>query len=210
MHGIPGLVGHFHYFGLFVLLVLAGIGFPFPEGITLMLCGFLISHDIIRPLYALIVVFTGILTGDLLIFFLGRKYGHKVVTLKIFHRILSPQRLSSLENTFDRRKILYILLGRYLGSSVFLVAGILRIPYLRFLGLDIVSSFLAISLFVGAGYLGGKSIRVLKRDFARIEHWGILLAVVLLAAYLCFRYFKARRGRLDAGIHPPPNGSETS
>ena len=195
---IPGLVRHFPYFGLFVLLVLGGIGFPFPEGITLMLCGFFISHDIIRPLYALIVVLTGMLTGDLLTFFLGRKYGHKVVTLKIFHRILSPQRLSSLEDTFTRRKILYILFGRYLGSTVFLVAGILRMPFLWFLGLDIVSSFLAIGLFVGAGYLGGNSIRVLKRDFTRIEHWGILLAVVLLAAYLCFRYFKARRGRLDA------------
>jgi membrane protein DedA with SNARE-associated domain len=200
MPDISGLLGHFHYFGLFVLLVLGGIGFPFPEGITLMLCGFLISHDIIRPLYAIIVVFTGMLTGDLLIFFLGRKYGHKVVTLKIFHRILSPQRLSSLENAFNRRKILYILFGRYLGSSVFLVAGILGIPYLRFLGLDIVSSFLAIGLLVGTGYFGGKSIKVLETDITRIEHWGILLAVVLLAAYLCFRYFEARRGRLHAGI----------
>jgi membrane protein DedA with SNARE-associated domain len=169
-----------------------------------MLCGFFISHDIIRPLYALIVVFTGMMTGDFLTFFLGRKYGHKVVTLKIFHRILSPQRLSSLENAFNRRKFLYILFGRYLGSSVFLVAGILRMPYLWFLGLDIVSSFLAIGLFVGAGYLGGRSIRVLKRDFTRIEHWGILLAVVLLAAYLCFNYFKARRGRHHPGINGRP------
>ena len=196
MPDISGLLGHFHYIGLFVLLVLGGIGFPFPEGITLMLCGFLISHDIIRPLYALLVVFAGMLTGDLMIFFLGRKYGHKVVTLKIFHRILSPQRLASLENAFNRRKILYILFGRYLGSSVFLVAGILRIPSLRFMGLDIVSSFLAIGLLVGTGYFGGKSIKVLETDITRIEHWGILLAVVLLAAYLFFRYFKARRGRL--------------
>jgi hypothetical protein len=43
-----------------------------------------------------------------------------------------------------------------------------------------------------------KTIRVLKRDITRIEHWGILLAVILLAAYLCFRYFKARRGHLHA------------
>ena len=65
--------------------------------------------------------------------------------------------------------------------------------YVWFLGLDIVSSVLAIGLFVGAGYLGGKTVRVLKKDITRIEHWGILLAVILLAAYLCYRYFKARR-----------------
>ena len=204
MPDISGLVAHFPLFGLFILLVLGGIGFPFPEGITLILCGFLVSHDIIRPLYALIVVFTGMLTGDFLIFFLGRKYGHKVVTLRIFHRILSPQRLSSLEETFKRRKILYILFGRYLGSSVFLIAGILRTPYLRFIALDVVSSILAIGLLGGAGYLGGKSVQVLKRDIARIEHWGILLTVVLLAAYLSFGYFRARRGRLHAGINGRP------
>lgn len=204
MPDIPGLVAHFPYFGLFVLLVLGGVGFPFPEGITLILCGFLVSHDIIRPLYALIVVFTGMLTGDFLIFFLGRKYGHRVATLRIFHRILSPQRLSSLEETFKRRKILYILFGRYLGSSVFLIAGILRTPYLRFIALDVVSSLLAIGLLGGAGYLGGKSVQVLKKDIARIEHWGILLTVILLAAYLSLRYFKARRGRLHAGINGRP------
>ena len=101
--------------------------------------------------------------------------------------------------SIDGRSLTYYLDDIW-GSSVFLVAGILRIPYLRFLGLDIVSSFLAIGLLVGTGYFGGKSIKVLETDITRIEHWGILLAVVLLAAYLCFRYFKARRGRPHAGI----------
>ena len=197
---IPTLIEHFHYLGLFLLLVLGGVGFPFPEGIILMLCGFLLSQEIIRPLYALVVVFVGMLTGDLLIFHLGRRYGRKIVTLKRFRRILSPQRLSSLENAFDRRKVLYILFGRYLGSFVFLVAGIRRLSYLRFLALDVVSSILSIGLLVGAGYLGGKSIQALTRDITRIEHAGIVLAVVLLAVFLAFRFFKARHGRFHAGI----------
>jgi membrane protein DedA with SNARE-associated domain len=204
MTNIPGFVEHFHYFGLFVLLVLGGMGFPFPEGITLMLCGFLISQEIIRPLYALSVVFVGMLTGDMIIYSIGRKYGRTVVTHKRFHRFITPQRLSNIEDTFHRRKTLYILFGRYLGSYVFLVAGIMRISYLKFFRLDIVSSILSIGLFVGAGYLGGKSIQVLKKDITRIEHVGILSAVVLLAVFLLFRYFRARRGRLHAGMNGNP------
>src|SRR5512139_33758 len=198
MFDMPTLVEHFHYLGLFLLLVLGGAGFPFPEGITLMLCGFLISRGTIRPLYALIVVFLGMLTGDLAIYLIGRKYGRAVVSHRRFRKLMTPQRLSALETTFHRRKVLFIILGRYLGSTVFLVAGIARISYLKFLGLDVVSSALSIGLLVGAGYLGGHSIQVLTRDVTRIEHAGIVLGVVSLAVYLVFRFFKARRDRTRA------------
>ncbi|MHB8093822.1 MAG: DedA family protein [Candidatus Aminicenantales bacterium] len=194
MTDIPGFVAHFHYLGIFILLVLGGVGFPFPEGIILMLCGFLISQELMVPVYALGVVFIGMLTGDLIIFSFGRKYGRAVVTHRRFRRFLTPQRLSSLENAFNRKKFLVILFGRYLGSSVFLVAGIMRVSYLKFIELDIASSVLAMGALVGAGYLGGRSLRVLQRDITRIEHAVILSAVVLLAAYLAVRYLKSRRG----------------
>lgn len=195
MSDIPGLVEHFHYIGLFILLVLGTMGLPFPEGITLMLCGFLISHEIIRPIYALIVVFTGMLTGDLIMFSFGRKYGRMVVTHKKFHRIISPQRLSTLEDKFNKWKTLFILFGRHLGFHVFLVAGIMRMPYLKFLALDIVSSILTIAVMVGAGYIGGNSLQVIKKDITRIEHIVIFLVIILLVIYLLFRYFKSRRDK---------------
>jgi hypothetical protein len=40
--------------------------------------------------------------------------------------------------------------------------------------------------------MGGHSLQVIKRDITRIEHIGILLAVILLAIYLMYRYFKSR------------------
>lgn len=48
---------------------------------------------------------------------------------------------------------------------------------------------------VGAGYMGGISLEIIKKDMTRIEHIGILLAVIILAVYLIFRYFKFIRSK---------------
>lgn len=195
MVDVINITEHFHYIGIFILLVIGGMGFPIPEGVTLMASGFLISHGIIRPIPAIVVIFAGMLTGDILIFYIGRKYGRMVVTHRKFHRIISPERLLVLEDRFNKWRTLFILFGRHLGFHVFLVAGIMRMPFLRFLVLDIVSSILTIIPMVTIGYIGGNSLQVLKRDITRIEHIGILLIIILLTIYLFFRYFKSERDK---------------
>lgn len=195
MVDVINITEHFHYIGIFILLVIGGMGFPIPEGVTLIASGFLISHGIIRPIPALVVVFTGMLTGDMIIFYIGRKYGRMVVTHRKFHRIISPERLAVLEDKFNKWRTPFILFGRHLGFHVFLVAGIMRMPFLRFLVLDIVSSILTIIPMVTIGYIGGNSLQVLKRDITRIEHIGILVIIIMLTIYLFFRYFKSRQGK---------------
>jgi membrane protein DedA with SNARE-associated domain len=68
---------HFPYIGLFLLLILGGIGLPFPEDATLMLCGFLIAQEVIRPLRALVSAYTGLLVADTIVYHLGSKYGDR-------------------------------------------------------------------------------------------------------------------------------------
>ena len=67
-------------------------------------------------------------------------------------------------------------------------------PPLKFLALDAVSSLFTITIMVGAGYIGGHSLEALKRDITKIEHIGILLAIILLTTYLFLRYVKSRKG----------------
>ncbi|MDI6727600.1 MAG: hypothetical protein QMD44_01570, partial [Thermodesulfovibrionales bacterium] len=78
MPNISTLVEHFPYIGLFLLLILGGIGFPFPEDTTLILCGFLISTHVVKPVPALLVVYAGLLITDFSLYFVGKKYGRMV------------------------------------------------------------------------------------------------------------------------------------
>lgn len=196
MSQISGLVEHFPYIGLFLLLVLGGVGFPLPEDTTLILCGFLISTEVVNPVYALFVVYSGILITDFALYYVGKKYGRKIVTHRRFHKIISTERLLMLQDKFRRKGILFILVGRHIAglrAQIFLTAGVMRMPAVKFLVADAVSSLFTIAIMVGAGYAGGHSLQVIKRDITRIEHIGILLAVILLAVYLIFRYVRSRR-----------------
>ncbi len=193
---ISGIVEHFPYIGLFLLLVLGGIGLPLPEDTTLILCGFLISTEVIEPVPALLVVYSGLLITDFGLYSVGKKYGRKIVNHRRFHKIISPKRLSKLEDKFRRKGILFILVGRHLAglrAQIFLTAGVMRMPDVKFLIADGISSVFTIAIMVGAGYAGGHSLQVIKRDITRIEHIGIFLAVILFAVYLFFRYARSRR-----------------
>jgi membrane protein DedA with SNARE-associated domain len=188
------------YLGLLLLLLLGGIGFPFPEDATLILCGFLISTHVVKPVYALLVVYAGLLAADFSLYLVGRKYGRMIVCHRRFHKIISPERLLILEDKFNKRGILFILFGRQLiglRAQIFLAAGVMRMSAIKFLITDAISFQFTIALMVGAGYIGGHNLQVIKKHITRIEHIGILLIIIIFSGYLFLRYFRYRRDRSE-------------
>lgn len=189
----PGVIENFPYLGLFILLMLGGLGLPFPEELSLMLCGLFISTGTVKPLYAIPVVYAGLLAGDMAIYFAGWKWGRAVVTHKMFHMVLPPERFVKLEERFKRQGVLFILLGRYfigLRTQIFLTSGIMRTGALKFLLADAIAAVFTVAVMVGAGYMGGTSAGILWKDITRIRHLMILIVVVLIPVYLFYRYLK--------------------
>lgn len=198
MFDILAVTEHFPYLGLFTLLILGGVGLPFPEDTTLMLTGFLISHHVVRMLPALIVVYAGALTADMLIFLVGRKYGRRIVDLPRFKKILTVEHLLAIEERFAKQGTLLILAGRHLiglRAQLFLVAGVMKMPVWKFVLADAISLSLTVAVMTGAGYVGGNSLQILKNDITRVEHLLIFLAVIVLGIILLLEYFRSRKGR---------------
>ncbi|HMK64145.1 MAG TPA: VTT domain-containing protein, partial [Thermodesulfobacteriota bacterium] len=136
---ISNFVLQFPYPGMFVLLILGGLGLPFPEDAILILCGLLISTGVIRPIPALLTVYSGLLIADLSLHMIGRKFGRQILTTPRFGKVLSLERLNDLEGKFNRWGILIILVGRHLPglrAQLFLVSGILKMPRITFLLTD--------------------------------------------------------------------------
>lgn len=152
MSEVTTFVDHFPYVGIFALLILGGIGLPFPEDATLILSGFLVAHEAITPLPTFLTVYAGLLVSDFFLYLVGKKYGRMVIEHKKFHRIITPDRLSKLEEKFKKRDVWVILIGRHflgLRAQIFLVAGALRMPAIKFLTADAATSLLTVVLWVG-------------------------------------------------------------
>ena len=189
-------VEHSPYVGILILLILGEIGLPFPEDATLILSGFLMSQRVTKPLPTLIVVYCGLLLTDFSLYWVGKKYGRKVVEHKRFRRILSAERFLTLEEKFKKWGIYVVFVGRhFLGirAQIFLVAGVMRMSALKFILADAASAILTMTLMIGLGFLGGNSIQVLHKNLNRIEHVGILIVVILFTAWILYNYFRNRK-----------------
>ena len=190
------LVDQFPYLGLFVLIILGGIGMPFPEDTTLILGGFLISEEVVRPLSAILVIYSGLLIADFFIFLVGNKYGRAVINHPMFRKLISSNSISAIERRFAKRGVAMIIIGRHLiglRAQIFLVAGVMKMPPLKFLAADAISAPLTMALMMGAGYAGGYSLEIVKRHVTKVEHIAVVLLTIALIVYVFYRYFKGRR-----------------
>ena len=190
------LIHQFPYLGLFLLLVLGTLGLPLPEDGILLLSGFLAAHDVIKPFPAFLVVYSGLLMTDFLLYSVGKKYGRRIVEHKRFQKILTSDRLGKLENKFKKWGALVVFFGRHLlglRAQIFLVAGVMRMPWKKFLIVDATSALLTITLWGGLGYVGGNSIQTLKRDITNIEQIVMVVLATLVGSWLLLRCLKKRR-----------------
>jgi membrane protein DedA with SNARE-associated domain len=192
----PGaVIQHFTYIGIFCLLILGGVGFPFPEDAVLIMSGLLIAHDVIKLIPAVLIIYPSLLIADFILYSIGRKYGRMIVEHKRFSKIVSPATLSKLEEKFTRWGALTVFLGRHIvgfRAPIFLISGVMRIPRSKFLIADGLSAIITISFNLGLGYLGGNSLLVLRKDITRVDYILILALVILVAGWIFLRYFRDR------------------
>lgn len=180
-------IEHLPYLGLFVILVLGGLGFPFPEGVSLMLCGFLISSNSANPFIIIPIALVGVLSGDMLSYIIGRRYGRAILKHRVFKKIVSQKRLDMFEEKFNRRGLIFIFFGGRFISGIFLVAGIMRMPKSRLLLCDMFSALTGLIVWGGIGYMSAHSLEILRQDVTRIEHLVILIGVFFLIVYLFYK-----------------------
>jgi membrane protein DedA with SNARE-associated domain len=183
------------YVGIFLLLILGALGFPFPEDGILLWSALLVAQHVMNPLPGLLVVYVGLLTTDILLYSVGRRYGRKLIEHRTFRHFILPARLSHLEGKFEKWGNGVLLTGRLiwgLRAQVLMAAGVMRMPRLKFLMTDAVSACLTMILWVGIGCWGGGHISALREDIVRIQKIILVGLAVIAPVAMLFRLYKNR------------------
>lgn len=192
---IPGLFEGSSYAGIFLLLLLAGLGFPFPEDLTLLGAGMFLQSGSLDLIPTLIVAFTGVLAGDGLLFHMGRGLGSNVAKLKFIARRASPKRMDKMKARFQKWGMWMIVVGRHapgFRAPIFFTAGALGLRRTHFFLVDTAASFVSIPLLLYLGHLSGENLDLLQRGKAEIQHILMFVGACLLAAYIFIRSFKPK------------------
>jgi len=189
-------INNYPYAGIFLTLVLGGVGLPFPEDATLLLCGFLIAHGTIKLFPTFLVVFPLLLTTDFFVFFVGKKYGRMLVQHQTFRKWISPEKFSKLEENFRRRGALVVLFGRHilgLKTQLLLLAGVTKMSVKKFLIVDGATALLTVGIFWGGiGFLGEERIEMFKAEATKFGHIATVVFLIVLASWVCYKLQKKR------------------
>ena len=195
-----GLFGRFHYVGPFVVLLLCGVGLPLPEEVTLIGSGLLVHQGKVDFVTISVVCGTAILLGDSIPYWLGRRYGPAALEIRWVARILHPERMVRLRGRFARHGNWVVFTCRFLpGIRIpgYFTAGTLRMPYPRFLLLDVLGVLISVPASIWLGKLFGSSI---ERLHARMNDLHLVLAFGLVSVLLIVAvraWVRRRAGRCE-------------
>lgn len=149
------------YAGVFGALVAAGFGAPIPEELPIATGGVMVGRDwgaedglkwwIMLPLCIL-----GVVLCDTFLYWVGRKWGRWLIRKPwVQKRLLSPERFEKIEKNFHDYGIRILLIARLLPgirTPVFLSAGIVRLPFRKFILADVIYAIPGANLIFWLAY----------------------------------------------------------
>ena len=193
------------------ILLLCGLGLPIPEDISLIAAGYF-SWRGDQGLYpglnvhkAFVVCLAAVLGGDTMAFLMGRWFGRRVLASALARRYFTPRRQLRVRAYFRKFGSKVVLVGRFtpgLRFTIFFTAGTLHVRTSTFVIYDFSAALVTVPALVYTAWFFGHQIDRVVSIARQTEH-GIVIAIVLVAAFLGIKYWRRRR-RAAMGAAPPP------
>jgi membrane protein DedA with SNARE-associated domain len=191
------VVGDLGLPGIFLLMVPESACIPIPSEATMLFAGFNVSEGKYSLVAAVAVGSVANLIGSWIAYALGF-YGRLELLerYKVFH--VKPEHLAMTERWFERWGSWAVFFSRMLPivrTFISLPAGVARMPFWRFSALTLAGSIPWVLMLT----LVGKAARDNWDEWKDRLHYvdyGVAVLIVLGAAYLGQRWWRARRARL--------------
>jgi membrane protein DedA with SNARE-associated domain len=137
----------------------------------------------------------GVVISDGLLYGMGRFWGPRLLETRWMKRLVPADKRQRIEDNFHKYGVMVLLFARFLPtirSPIFIMAGIMRVSFLRFVVADGLYALPGVSLLFFLAYWFGDQFRDLVKAaegrVAKIGHLLILLLIVAVAIYL-IRHF---------------------
>jgi membrane protein DedA with SNARE-associated domain len=194
---VTEFIAEFTYAGLFLVLFAAGLGVPIPEELPILTAGVLAHEEVIRWWVALPLCVLGVLSGDMVLYWVGFHWSERILDWWVVRRILSREREEQLKASYRRHGVKIVFAARHvmgLRAAAFLTAGIAHVSFWKFLLVDAVAALISVPLGFGAAFLFTDQLERVMSDVRHVERWLLLLALAAVAVGIAWAAFrKARR-----------------
>jgi membrane protein DedA with SNARE-associated domain len=185
------------YVGIIVFLILTGCGLPIPEEVPIVGAGWASSpeQDKLNPWLALGSCFIGAVVGDIIMYGIGRRFGRRLLQKRAwFASMLTPEKERQIEEMFRHHGLKVLFVSRFLvgvRSPIYITAGILKVPFKRFVLVDMFcASVMVTSFFALAYWFSNHVLKWIRQAEAAVT---ITIAVLAIVALVGYRYYRKRK-----------------
>jgi len=190
---IAQFLEEFTYLGVFLILFVAGLGVPIPEELPIMAGGVLAHEGVVRWWLMLPVCVLGVLSGDVVLYWIGRHWGERVLSWRVVRFVMSREREESLKAAYRRHGVKIVFTARHvmgLRAAAFLTAGIARVPFGKFLAVDAAAAMVGVPVSFGLAFFFTDQLEAIIAGVHRAERWVVILALVVAAAWIGIRAYR--------------------
>ena len=182
---------------LFALVFAEAIGLPVPAALALLIAGASSARGPLHLGLVLLVSFIALLSGDVLLFLLGRRTGWWLLGL-LCRFSLNPDSciLRSAESFLRHGRIMLVLAKFVPGINTLAppLAGSMNMRFVQFVALDVLGAGFYAVVWAGAGFLFSDFLSVLTNGYeagSRILLWLVAVAIAIYFAHHVWLMLKA-------------------
>jgi membrane protein DedA with SNARE-associated domain len=199
-------IGAGGYFVLFGLLFSCGLGVPIPEDIPLLVAGALVGSGHMNLAIAAVVAWCGIMGGDCVLYYLGRRFGLNITKLPLIGKHVTKDRIHWAERKFEHYGVLVVAVGRLFAGirgAMVITAGTIRYNFLKFFIADGLAAVVSGGLFMLLGRQFGKNLPMVAEQIHRYGVRILIVVIVMVIAFVIVKLSGAKKHRLEkkAEIH---------
>jgi membrane protein DedA with SNARE-associated domain len=203
--GLNGIDPQLALFIVFALLFLAGCGLPLPEDIPLTFTGILLGLPATQDLFggmtsAVLVVglvcYASIITGDLIAYWLGKRYGRAITRIPPFKWAVPEHRIRKLNDWFERFGNWTVFFGRMVAGIrfvTFMVAGMTRMPVGKFIFFDSLAALITVPAWIILGFMVGTHFQRIVNWMSTVSTTTWVVLGIAAMVFLVYRFVRKRR-----------------
>ena len=184
------------YSVIFGWVLIEQAGLPIPSIPLMLAAGTMSAAHKLHVAYALPVVMLACLIADSMWYFLGKRYGSKVLDLLCRFSLEAASCVSRTQGTVTKRGAFTLLFAKFvpgLSTMAAPIVGQAKIPYLTFVLYDMAGTLIWASAWLFAGRFFGDLAKRSTDFFAALGHFAGLLVVLMVIAVVVYRVVKRRQ-----------------
>src|SRR3954470_5417612 len=180
------------YIGFFLFIALTGCGLPIPEEAAIVVAGVLSSQNQLDWRIAFAVCLAGAVVGDSFMYAIGYRWGHGIFTSHPrFAKLFASENEQQFQKAVEAHALKVMLLARFLvgiRAPVYVMTGVVRLPFRRFLLYDFISASLVVSVVFGLSYVFGEHVSEWVRHAEIRATIIVVLVIITLVAIVYYRH----------------------